>query len=459
MNTRCRFFATLFASLGILISLTPMAHPQTSISRQARTRNPQIQTELSCSPAPCHLPNLQVSQGSTTYAAASNLAINPNNPLQMIAGVEDSACSSGGATYSSGDGGTTWTKSCLPFLNGIYSDGVPAVMYDPHGIVHAVVTLFNLDCGEDPTYETHSSDNGTTWSSLTPVSNIVLYSFSSLGSAVVDNNPGSPFANTIYASIDQYQPSLTVLIALVRSNDGGATWRTTRAAVLPKTVFLLSEGFSHLAVGRDGALYLAYMSTTNGSFAPNDMMFTKSTDGGTTWSDPVLVYSATAVSKIPNTDIFPPDVPVIAVDNSDGPFAGHLYMAFYNWTGAFMQVLATSSSDGGNTWSTPVPVAPPSATHDQFDAGISVSPSGLVSVTWLDRRDDPANLKYRTFLALSGDGGSSFPRNIRLANATSTPTFGLNVAANAWSGSTLYSVWPDKRGGGTLQEFIGGYIP
>jgi len=206
-------------------------------------------------------------------------------------------------------------------------------------------------------------------------------------------------------------------------------------------------------------VYLAWMASDNGTFSPNNMMFAKSTDGGVTWSTPVLVYSATAVNSLPNTSIFLPDSPVIAVDTSGGAFSGRLYMTFFNFTGAFMQVLVTQSADGGSTWSTPVPVAPPTATRDQFLPWISVGPDGSASVTWLDRRDDPANVSYRTYLAFSKDGGVSWGRNIPLAKAMSQPTNGDHFAVNAWVGSTLFAVWPSMKTGGSLQEVLGGFIP
>jgi hypothetical protein len=57
------------------------------------------------------------------------------------------------------------------------------------------------------------------------------------------------------------------------------------------------------------------------------------------------------------------------------------------------------------------PVAPASAAHDPFFPSLSVSPTGLVGVSWLDRRNDPADVKYQAFAAISTDGGQTFPNN------------------------------------------------
>ncbi|HVO80544.1 MAG TPA: sialidase family protein [Terriglobales bacterium] len=331
---------------------------------------------------------------------------------------------------------------------------MPQLLYDSSGVAHAIVTLFNLDDGPNVTYETHSAD-GVSWSPLV-VAVPCLEAFAELDSAAADNNPASPFANTLYASTTQYLNNLGVEVTVSRSTDGGATWQLAVAANLPSTTGLFSEGFSHLAIGSDGTVYLSAMATPAGSLAPNKMIFTKSLDGGKTWSPVARVFTATAITKIPNTPISAGDAPFIAVDNSGGSFAGRLYMTFYNWTGSFMQVLVTNSSDGGQTWSTPVPVAA-ATTHDQFLPAISVSSSGMVAVSWLDRRDDPGNTKYRAYVAFSNGGGATFSRSISLASALSQPVFGIGVAFNTWLDSTLYALWPDTRNGGGLAVALGGY--
>ena len=150
------------------------------------------------------------------------------------------------------------------------------------------------------------------------------------------------------------------------------------------------------------------------------MLFSKSRDGGETWSSPTLVAKVLLGNGIPHTQFGATNYPAVGVDNSGGPHAGSLYVVMYNWTGAFMQVQIVSSADGGNNWSRPVPVAP-GITHDQFFPWLSVSPTGLVGVSWLDRRNDPANVNYQAFAAISVDGGLSFQPNVQLTRNFSNP--------------------------------------
>jgi hypothetical protein len=167
---------------------------------------------------------------------------------------------------------------------------------------------------------------------------------------------------------------------------------------------------------------------------------------------------------LPNTNLPVTNIPVIGVDNSGGPYAGTLYAVLNNWTGTYLQVLAVRSTDGGNTWSKPVPVAPPSDTHDQFFPWLSVSSAGLVGVSWLDRRNDPANIDYQAFAAISSDGGQTFP-NVQLTKKFSNPNnngYSDNAwmgdyTGNTWDGPNYFiAAWMDSSNGVDMQDVVGG---
>ena len=134
----------------------------------------------------------------------------------------------------------------------------------------------------------------------------------------------------------------------------------------------------------------------------------------------------------------------------------------YNWTGTFMQVQVVRSTDGGSTWSKPVPVAP-GVTHDQFLPWISVSPTGLVSASWLDRRNDPNNIDYQAYAGISSDGGLSFD-NVPLTTAFSNPNKGTanqgvigDYTGNTWDGPNVFvAAWMDNSQSTKMEDFVGG---
>jgi len=125
-----------------------------------------------------------------------------------------------------------------------------------------------------------------------------------------------------------------------------------------------------------------------------------------------------------------------------------------------MQVQVVRSTNGGTTWSKPVPVAP-GETHDQFLPWISASPTGLVGVSWLDRRNDPNNIDYQAFGAISTDSGMSFQPNVQLTTGFSNPTTeGSTIGdytGNTWDGPDYFlAAWMDNSNDSDLHDVIGG---
>ena len=168
---------------------------------------------------------------------------------------------------------------------------------------------------------------------------------------------------------------------------------------------------------------------------------------------------------LPNTNpsIGVDNLPMVTVDNSSGPYSGNLYVAMYTWTGAYVRVQVIRSTDGGATWSQPATVAPQTATHDQFFPAISVSPTGRVGVSWLDRRNDPGDISYQAFAAFSDDGGQHFGPNWQLTQEFSNPdntgyyTWMGNHTGNTWrDDGTFIAAWMDSSNGIDMQEVVGG---
>ena len=109
-------------------------------------------------------------------------------------------------------------------------------------------------------------------------------------------------------------------------------------------------------------------------------------------------------------------------------------------------------------------MAPSTATHDQFFPWLNVAANGDVGATWLDRRNDPSNLKYDAYLGGSANGGKSFPLNAKLTGVMSNPdddgfggSFMGDYTGNAISNTALYASWMDMRNGTFSQDYVGGY--
>jgi len=443
-----------------------------------RRLSPEI---LTCSPEPCVLPNVQASEGGLPVNE-DPIASNPRNPMQLLTGGNDYNCGSLQGFYASGDGGSTWSLNCLNTISGFYSGaGDPIVGYDRNGF--AYTGGVNLKPG--PTFEgvislARSVNNGATWgATILAVNPVFPAGLTDKPWLQIDTNAASPHVNTLYISVTQYDSTgLNNEISVSHSSDGGKTWTTV--PVDTEQIFPAIDQFSDLAIGKDGTVYVSWLRCTANGPAGDcggttaSMVLSKSTDGGNTWSAPVTIAQVNLApdscicayyGNLPGTFERVSDIPAIGIDNSSGPHAGNLYAVMYSWTGTQMRVGIVTSTNGGTTCSKPVPVAPSSQTHDQFFPWLSVSSTGTVGVTWLDRLNDPANLSYQAFAALSTNGGLSFSTNAALTPNLSNPNndgfgggFMGDYTGNIWAGNALVASWMDSSNGVNMQDQVGGLL-
>ena len=429
-----------------------------------------VNPDLTCSPTPCVLPPTQASEGGSIVTDAP-IVSNPLNPRQLLLGSFDANCPNPSALgfHLSSDGGSTWNRTCMPSiitkLRVYWPDFDPLVGYDRNG---AAYIAGDYDDSEGLGYgfvAFQKSTDGTHWSKPAVALRQPGLTFPFETALAVDTNASSPRVNSLYVSgIMWSHQGSNNQVTVSHSTDGGANW--TQAAV-DSVRYPAGDAYTNMTIGKDGTVYLTWMYCNTGPYFCNNhkayMMFSKSTDGGNTWSTPKRMIVVTLLSTpLPNTHVGVTNYPVIGVDNSNGAHAGNLYVVMYNWTGIYMCVQVIRSADGGNSWSKPVPVAPASDTHDQFLPSLSVSPTGRVGVSWLDRRNDPANVDYQAFAAISTDGGRSFP-NTQLTTAFSNPdTNGTlnnwmgDYTGNTFAGADFLAAWMDSSNGVDMQEVVGG---
>jgi hypothetical protein len=399
------------------------------------------------------------------------IAANPKNGQQLLLGSVDYNCgtvTSNVGEHLSADGGSTWTRvECMPGIEadkrGYDAVGEPSVGYDAKGNAYASGTYFDLT-GKGDNYHgliaVQTSSNGTIWGTPVPAllqpGNTLFY----LSSMSVDANSSSPYAGAIYISgvfVSHYGSDTQVWVS--HSNDRGSTWTQVSVDLVQKTPY--EDGLTRTAVGKGGTIYVTWLT---GDSNPASVVTSKSSDGGNTWSSPQKIAEAEGhVGGLPNTYEPIDNYPSIAVDNSNGPYAGNLYVIMYNWTGTYLRVQMVRSTDGGTTWSKPIYPVPDRYTHDQFFPAISVNKDGLVGVSWLDRRNDPNDIDYQAFAAISYDGGQTFGPNWQLTTAFSNPK--VNGTGNNWMGDytgntwvddKFIAAWMDSSNGVDMQEVVGG---
>jgi hypothetical protein len=478
-STACITLVAFCASL-VTVPLTAQDHLRESKQHDYKTIDLGSPLTLTCTLAPCLLPNVQASPGPKS-ATDYPLAANPNNAMQLFTAANDLNCGSTVGQYASDDGGTTWKHACMKLGKGATQGlGGPVGDYDLNGnLFSGDIQTFIMGNARSAVFVSKSTDNGTTWG--TPVEAVPA----ALGYILakpwleIDKNAKSLFKNNIYISSSQFaQMATQVEIFVSHSSDAGVTWTTK--AVDPAQNSPIVDYFSNLATGADGTVYVSWMrcsgTGTLSECAGTDasMLISKSLDAGNTWTPPVTVATAALApdasancfyGALPVTsDVCVSNVPVTAVTGSG--LTATVYVTFYNWTGTQMQVEVAKSTDGGTTWGAPVRVST-SASGDEFLPWINLDATGKkIAVTWLDRRNDAANKLYQPFFA-SSHNGTTWGNNHAISATKSDPNKGSDsngVAigdhrAHRWVGKTVYAVWPDTRTGSAQCEVGGIQLP
>ena len=421
------------------------------------------------------LKDVDADAGTTQAVDETPIAANPLNPKQLITGGNDYACSSVRGFWTSNDGGKTWSGACAKDESGSTSGGGdPVVGYDLNGTVYQGGIDF-LSNGDWAVSVASSTNNGQTWNA--PVQAVQLGTdLADKPWLEIDTNANSSHKNNLYISNTMFGAGSSTTIYVTTSTDGGKTWKSVAAS--PTNNLPNIYQFSDLAIGSDGTVYLSYMNCPgngpNGNCADtlSTMYFQKSTDGGQTWSKQVAIgnFMLTPNSScgnyygsVPNSCDRLSNVAALGVDNSGGTRTGQLYLSAYNWNGTNSIVEVTTSTNGGSSWSTPVPVGDSKAKNDQFFPWLSVDSKGNVGVSWFDRRNDTSNVNYEEFGAKSTNGGGSFGTNYQLASQPSNPSndgvcgcFIGDYSGNIFAGKTLHASWTDTRNGSYSQDYVGG---
>lgn len=112
---------------------------------------------------------------------------------------------------------------------------------------------------------------------------------------------------------------------------------------------------------------------------------------------------------------------IIAADSSGGANDGNIYMlCSVERSSPYdpLDVMFVKSTDGGDTWSSPVRINDdPGNNAWQWFGTMSVAPDGRIDVVWLDTRDNPGSVNSALYYAFSTDGGENWSQNKKLSES------------------------------------------
>ena len=360
-------------------------------------------------------PNILISNAFTPEEPS--IVINPLNPAIQLAGANISGY------YYSSDYGNTWTPNYLASSYGIWGD--PCVIVDTSGNFY-YFHLSNPSGGsfidrivcQKSTDNGNNFDNGTYFGLNSPKQQDKAW-------AVVD-----PATNNIYSAwtqFDKYGSLVSTdssVILFSRSTDAAQTWspavRINRIAGNCRDSDNTVEG-AVPAVGPNGEVYVSWAG-------PAGLMFTRSPDGGLTWpADNVFVsdmpggwdYSISGINRCNG-------FPVTCCDLSNGPYRGTIYI---NWSdqrngNTDTDIFLAKSTDGGQTWSSPLRVNNDPPGRQQFFTWMTVDQlTGILYFVFYDRRNY-SDIRTDVYLATSRDGGETF-QNFCISESPFTPTYSV----------------------------------
>ena len=294
-------------------------------------------------------------------------------------------------------------------------------------------------------FAAHSTDNGTNW-----VETIVALGSNTRRGSVFNDKPyiaidtiaNSAFKGWIYLSWTEFVNNNPGVILFSESSDGGSTFSSpTTISNIPADEM---QG-SVPSVGPNGILYVTWEDTTS-----NHIMISKSTNGGTGFSAPIAVATVIPLpATLPNSSFRESSFPTLAVD----PVNGTVFIAWDDYRNGNSDIFLTRSTDRAATFSGPVKLNDDTTTNDQFFPWIQ-SVSGKIAAVWYDRRLDPGNHNMDIFYSESINQGLAWSPNVRLSSVSSNPDccgflgqFIGDYIGMALTSSTARAVWLDTRNG------------
>lgn len=222
----------------------------------------------------------------------------------------------------------------------------------------------------------------------------------------VDANPASPCTGNVYVTHTAFHGvSGNFPIVFSRSTDGGASFSQPRVISSGGQAGTSRNQGSDIAVGSDGTVYVAYRTFPLGSDESNTISVVKSTDCGKHWTNPVTVGTIVD-GQAPGVAFRTPTFAFAAVDDTD---PNVVYVAYMSIVGDF-DIYVQRSMDAGATWGAPVQVNTDPGARHQIWPTIDVT-NGALHVAWFDFRNSvtPDNEALDVFYACANCDGAAYP--------------------------------------------------
>lgn len=401
--------------------------PAAWFSRQAKTAestqaalialDPRVGANIRLGDDPVALPS------DTRAQAEPHITRSPIDPDFLVATFQEGRFATNGGAVDCGysishDGGLTWTRALIPNLTqasgGTYFRATdPVAGVDLNGNVY-----LNTEGATDATFVngnilvSRSTDGGQTFGTPSivyqpPNNNF----FPDKPWMAINTFTGTSTVGRIVVTFSLFNNSSVVGAPIYRSisDNGGATWGAI-AAISPTTN---SQGSQPVFLP-NGNLVIVYWNFGSMSDPNERLEAVISPDGGSSFGSPKLIAHAVEYNEasIRTGSILPSAI----ADRT----SGNVYVVYQTVLSGNPRVVFTKSTDGGNTWSSPVAISDNPAGSGVFNPAINTSPDGqTLTVIFYDHRNNTgSNVLVDLYLAQSFDGGATWQPNIRLTSVS-----------------------------------------
>jgi hypothetical protein len=339
----------------------------------------------------------------------TSIAVNPSNPQQLVAAYQVNAT----AAFSR-DGGLNWQIVPSTAPKDYKVSGDPSVAFDNKRRAYLCFIAFDKlgtenywghNATRNGIFVLRSDDGGQTWAdhAIPVVAHATQpgIPFEDKPYIVADTT-GSHFAGNLYVGWTQFDLVKSVML-FSRSTNGGQIWsqpiRISTHNGLPRDDNGSVEGFTG-AVAPDGTLYVVWADGDH-------IAFTSSRDGGRTFAPSRFVVETAPpyfdIADVPRANGFPQ----IAFDTR----SKSIIVTWSDYRNGDVDVFSSTSRDRGKHWSPAVRVNSDEVHNgkDQFFQWLATDPkTGDAYVIFYDRRNAPENRKTVVVLARSTDAGRTW---------------------------------------------------
>ena len=303
-----------------------------------------------------------------------------------------------GFSYSH-DSGKTWSQNQLP-ANGLWypEQGDPTLTWGKGDTVYFAFITFNRQTWQGDIGLLISPNGGINWT----------YSLNITNDSYFDDKPWiSAYNDTILLS---YAGGPGFDLYFRKSTNGGISFS--------QPILINTSGNGSMPKkGPNGEIYVMWaLDNPQNPLYDQGIWIRKSIDGGNTFLPKVHV-----ADLYDNQNLLPwrcYSIPSMDIDMN----TGYIYIVFQstdpartNW-----DIYFTKSEDGGNSFTTPVRINDVTQGH-QFFPWISVDESGKIHVIWYDTRTGGYNLDV--YYSYSENYGGSFSQSIRVNDYTKPPVW------------------------------------